>query len=165
MHTTSSKYGKLGPRGRKCVFIRYPELSKGYVLVGTNENGHISEFESRDVTFIETEFPKFGEVGSDFTLFETNDLEISRSVNPSGRVEGGSTMDTAKTPSPSVDFSNPGLDLSGNVPNSGDDMDVDPSGSTIPMDIDSSGSHIPSLSTIPNLDEYRRFVYQEADPL
>ena len=55
--------------------------------------------------------------------------------------------------------------MSGSVPNSGDDMDVDPSGSTIPMDIDSSGSHIPSLSSIPNLDEYRRFVYQEADPL
>jgi transposase InsO family protein len=30
---TSHKYGKLGLRGKKCVFIRYSEHSKGYVLI------------------------------------------------------------------------------------------------------------------------------------
>ncbi len=30
VHDTSYKYGKLGPRGKKCIFIRYSEHSKGY---------------------------------------------------------------------------------------------------------------------------------------
>ncbi|KAF7116721.1 hypothetical protein RHSIM_RhsimUnG0017100 [Rhododendron simsii] len=33
VHNTSHKHGKLGPRANKCVFIRYSEHSKGYVLL------------------------------------------------------------------------------------------------------------------------------------
>ncbi|KAF7814540.1 zf-CCHC domain-containing protein/rve domain-containing protein/RVT_2 domain-containing protein/gag_pre-integrs domain-containing protein/UBN2_2 domain-containing protein [Senna tora] len=33
IHDNSHKYGKLGPRGKKCIFIRYSEQSKGYVFI------------------------------------------------------------------------------------------------------------------------------------
>ena len=57
VHDTSHKYGKLGPRGKKCIFIRYPEHSKGYVLIGEQPDRTVTEIESRDVVFIEDEFP------------------------------------------------------------------------------------------------------------
>ena len=34
IHNNSHQYGKLGPRGKKYIFIRYFELSKGFVFVG-----------------------------------------------------------------------------------------------------------------------------------
>ena len=34
VHIPSHKYGRLSPKGRKCVFIRYNEHSKGYVFIG-----------------------------------------------------------------------------------------------------------------------------------
>ena len=37
IHIPSHKYGKLGPRERKCIFIRYNEHSKGYVFIGEHE--------------------------------------------------------------------------------------------------------------------------------
>ena len=43
---TSSKYGKLGPRGKKNNFVRYSDVSKGYVFVGEQDNGLTIEFES-----------------------------------------------------------------------------------------------------------------------
>ena len=46
VHDTSSKFRKLGPRGRKSVFIRYSDVSKGYVFVGEQDDGSITEFES-----------------------------------------------------------------------------------------------------------------------
>ena len=45
MHNSSHKYGKLGPRGKKNIFIRYNEQSKGYVFIGEQEGGNITEFE------------------------------------------------------------------------------------------------------------------------
>jgi hypothetical protein len=73
VHDTSHKYGKLGPRGKKCIFIRYSEHSKGYVLIGEQPNGSVTEVESRDVDFIENEFPSRGEVDKDLTLYEIMD--------------------------------------------------------------------------------------------
>ena len=29
VHNVSHEYGKLGPKGKKCIFIRYSEPSKG----------------------------------------------------------------------------------------------------------------------------------------
>ena len=37
VHNPSHKYEKLGHRGRKCIFIRYNEHSKGYVFIGEHE--------------------------------------------------------------------------------------------------------------------------------
>ena len=71
VHNTFSKYGKLGPRGKKSIFVRYPEVSKRYIFTGEHENGTVTKFESRDIVFIENEFPKLGDVGQDFTLNET----------------------------------------------------------------------------------------------
>ena len=38
VHNTSHKYGKLSPRGKKCIFIRYSEHSKGYMFIGEHED-------------------------------------------------------------------------------------------------------------------------------
>ena len=34
IHNNTHQYGKLGPRGKKCIFIRYSETSKGFVFIG-----------------------------------------------------------------------------------------------------------------------------------
>ena len=60
VHNPSPKFGKLGSRGRKCIFIRYGEHSKGYVFIGENANGTVTEIESLDVTFLENDFSKVG---------------------------------------------------------------------------------------------------------
>jgi len=75
VHDTSHKYGKLGPRGKKCIFIRYSEHSKGYVLIGEQTDGRVTEIESRDVDFIEDEFPTRGEVERNLEFYETMDRE------------------------------------------------------------------------------------------
>ena len=46
VHNSSHKYGKLGSRGKKSIFIRYCEQSKGYVFIGEQEDDNITEFES-----------------------------------------------------------------------------------------------------------------------
>ena len=46
VYNTSSKYGKLGPRSKKSIFVRYPAVSKGYVFIGEHENRIVIEFES-----------------------------------------------------------------------------------------------------------------------
>ena len=33
VHNSSHKYGKLGPRGKTSIFIRYSDVSKGYVFI------------------------------------------------------------------------------------------------------------------------------------
>ena len=73
VHNTSHRYGKLGPRGKKCIFIRYSEHSKSYVLIGEQADGSVTELESRDVDFIEIEFPNIGEVEKNLTLYEMMD--------------------------------------------------------------------------------------------
>lgn len=37
-HDLSHKYGKLGPRGTKSMFVRYFETFKGYMFIGKHEN-------------------------------------------------------------------------------------------------------------------------------
>ena len=39
------KYGKLGLRGKKSIFIRYSEHLKEYVFIGEQESESITEFE------------------------------------------------------------------------------------------------------------------------
>ena len=62
VHNNSHQYGKLGPRGKKCIFIRYSELFKGFVFVGEEVDGRMTEFESRDVVFVENDYPTRGEI-------------------------------------------------------------------------------------------------------
>ena len=53
VHNISHEYGKLGPRGKKCIFIIYSKYSKGYVFLWEDINGSVTEIESRDVVFLE----------------------------------------------------------------------------------------------------------------
>ena len=76
VHNPSHKYGKLGPRGRKCVFIRYSEHSKGYVFIGEHEDGIVTELESWDATFLKDDFPCTGEIDRDLHFYEIMDPDI-----------------------------------------------------------------------------------------
>ena len=46
VHNPSHKCRKLGHGGRKCIFIRYNEHSKGYVFISEHEDRIITELES-----------------------------------------------------------------------------------------------------------------------
>ena len=45
VHNVSHEYGKLGPKGKKCIFIRYSESSKGYIFLEEDINGSVTEIE------------------------------------------------------------------------------------------------------------------------
>lgn len=70
VHNPTHKHGKLGPRATKMVFIRYPDHSKGYVMYGEHPNGGMTEVDSRNVNFLEDEFPSIGEIKKDLELYE-----------------------------------------------------------------------------------------------
>ena len=53
---TPHKCGKLSPKGRKCVFIRYNEHFKGYVFISEHEDEIVIELELHYVTFLEDNF-------------------------------------------------------------------------------------------------------------
>ena len=46
VHNPSHKYGKLGHRKRKYIFIRYSEHSKGHVFIGEHEDRTVTKLES-----------------------------------------------------------------------------------------------------------------------
>jgi len=62
VHNPTRKHGKLGPKATKMVFIRYSEHSKGYVMYGEHPDGGMKKVDSRNVDFLEDEFPSIGEV-------------------------------------------------------------------------------------------------------
>jgi hypothetical protein len=47
VHSTTHKYGKLGLRARKRIFIRYSDSSKGYVMYGEHPNRGMTEIVAR----------------------------------------------------------------------------------------------------------------------
>ena len=65
VHNVSHEDGKLGHKGKKCIFIRYLESSKGYIFLGEDINGSVTEIELRDVVFLGKDFPGQGEIDSD----------------------------------------------------------------------------------------------------
>ncbi|OMO60028.1 Reverse transcriptase, RNA-dependent DNA polymerase [Corchorus capsularis] len=98
VHDTSHKDGKLGPRGKKSI-IRYSEHSKGYVFIGENSDGSVTELESRDATFLENDFPTRGDIDKDFYLDEIEEPDLA-------------------APSKSIEVEDeilPSLDLSGSI--------------------------------------------------
>ncbi|KAL8542414.1 hypothetical protein ACS0TY_003328 [Phlomoides rotata] len=70
VHDCMSQYGKLGPRGKKYIFIRYRDLSKGYVLIGDQGDKRVTEIESRNIIFMEKEFPNKGGIRNADQLYE-----------------------------------------------------------------------------------------------
>ena len=69
IHNNSHQYGKLGPGGKKCIFIRYFELSKD-VFVSEEVDRRVTEFKSRDVVFLKENYPTRGEIDKDFQFYE-----------------------------------------------------------------------------------------------
>ncbi|KAL0394937.1 UNVERIFIED_CONTAM: Retrovirus-related Pol polyprotein from transposon TNT 1-94 [Sesamum latifolium] len=80
VHSTSHKYEKLGPRANKLIFIRYCEHSKGYVMYGEHPDKGMTEIESRDVDFLEEDFPSISEVKGNLELYELRDLQGAASI-------------------------------------------------------------------------------------
>ena len=76
VHNPYHKFGKLCPRWRKCIFIRYNEHSKGYVFIGEHEYETILELESWDVTFLKDNFPCMVEIDRDLHFHEMMDPNI-----------------------------------------------------------------------------------------
>ena len=55
------------------------------MFVGEEADGRVTEFESRDVVFLEEDYPTRGEIDKDFQFYEMEDLEYG---TPSHLVEG-----------------------------------------------------------------------------
>ncbi|KAK2989911.1 hypothetical protein RJ640_001976 [Escallonia rubra] len=111
VHSTSHKYGKLGPRAKKSIFLKYSENSKGYVMYGEHPNGGRTEIESRDVDFIESHFPSIGDASKNLDLYELEEVEPTL---PS-QSEGGELVPHPGVAEDSVSDPQP----SGSIPDSG----------------------------------------------
>jgi len=107
VHSTSHKYGKLGPRARKHILIRYSESSKGYVMYGEHPDGGMTEVESRDIDFLENDYPTTGDAKRDLDLYELEDAEDVQPISS----EGGEEI-----PHPVIAGDGESLQPSGSVP-------------------------------------------------
>ena len=104
VHNASHEHGKLGPRGKKCIFVRYSEHSKDYVFVGEQADGTISEIESRDADFLEMDFPNRGDVSKEMNFYEmeedlgtpTRTVETDEAI-PHAPVDSGSDMPSSSS--------------------------------------------------------------------
>jgi len=76
VHNTKSEFGKLGPKGKKCVFLRYCEHSKGYVFADLEEGSKRAEFDSRDAIFLENEFPRKENVNTGVSFYEMSESQV-----------------------------------------------------------------------------------------
>ena len=70
VHNPTDKHGKLGPRTTKMVFIRYLEHSKGYVMFGEHPDSGMMKIDSRNVEFLEDEFPSISEIKNNLALYK-----------------------------------------------------------------------------------------------
>ncbi|KAK2988036.1 hypothetical protein RJ640_011299 [Escallonia rubra] len=109
--STSHKYGKLGPRAKKSIFLRYSENSKGYVMYGEHPNNGRTEIESRDVDFIESDFPSIGGTTKNLDLYE---LEGVETILPSPS-KGGELVPRPVVAEDNISHPQP----SGSIPDSG----------------------------------------------
>ena len=85
VHNNSHQYGKLDPKGKKCILIRYSELSKEFVFIGEEADERVAEIESRDVVFLEEDYPTRWEIEKDFQFYEMEDPDYGA---PSHLVKG-----------------------------------------------------------------------------
>ncbi|KAK2976358.1 hypothetical protein RJ640_014189 [Escallonia rubra] len=111
VHSTSHKYEKLGPRVKKSIFLRYSENSKGYVMYGEHPNGGRTEIESRDIDFIESDFPSIGDASKNLDLYELEEVEATL-PSPS---KGGELVSHPVIAKDSISDPQP----SGSIPDSG----------------------------------------------
>ena len=80
VHNVSHEYGKLGPKGKKCIFIRYLESSKGYIFLGEDINGSVTEIVSRDIVFLEKDSLGRDEIDRDTHFYEMEDPVVGEGV-------------------------------------------------------------------------------------
>ena len=80
VHNVSHEYGKLGPKGKKCIFTRYSKSSKGYIFLGEDINGSVIEIESGDVVFLQKDFLGQGEIDRDTHFYEMEDPMVGEGV-------------------------------------------------------------------------------------
>ena len=85
VHNNSPQYEKLGPTRKKCIFIRYSKLSKGFVFVGEEADERMTEFESQDFIFLEEDYPTRCEIDKDFQFYKMKDSDYGA---PSHLVKG-----------------------------------------------------------------------------
>ena len=76
VHNATYKHGNLGLKANKCVFIRYSDESKGYVMLGEHSDRGITEIVSHDVEFMVNDFPSRGDVGQSLELYEMVDVSF-----------------------------------------------------------------------------------------
>uniref|UniRef100_A0A2N9EKF5 Integrase catalytic domain-containing protein n=1 Tax=Fagus sylvatica TaxID=28930 RepID=A0A2N9EKF5_FAGSY len=76
----------LRPWGSASFVHSTAHNSKGYVMYGEHPNGGMTEIESRDIDFIETDFPSIGDANRDLDLYE---LEEDEGTLPSSSEGGG----------------------------------------------------------------------------
>jgi len=69
MHNPTHKYERLGHRATKMVFMRYFAHFKGHVMCGKHPNGGMKKIDSRNVDFLEDEFPSIGEIKKNIELY------------------------------------------------------------------------------------------------
>ncbi|KAL9224910.1 hypothetical protein vseg_000891 [Gypsophila vaccaria] len=113
---------KFASRSRRCIFVGYPFGKKGWNLFDL-ETGEY--FQSRDVSFIETDFPlSENSVPVSYSEFRDSDNAMVHS-DPEPRVDG---------PEPRIEASTPPVDSA--------TLNSDPSSSTSEHEIDANGSHV-----------------------
>lgn len=75
VHDSSYKFEKYTPKGRKYIFVRYLEHSKGYVFIDEQYNKSITKIESTDITFLKKIFPNRVEIYKSTLLYETEEID------------------------------------------------------------------------------------------
>ncbi|KAK2971565.1 hypothetical protein RJ640_017934 [Escallonia rubra] len=113
-----------GPRGKKNIFIRCHNHSKGYVFISKQSEKGIIEIGSRDVDFLEEDFPSRGEVSKKVELYELQDPNICISVRliktdkliPQPHVDSGSDLHSRSPHIESSQDIQPHISKRGKVP-------------------------------------------------
>jgi hypothetical protein len=108
VHDTSHQHDKLGPRDKKSIFIQYSEHSKCYVFIGEQSNESVTEFEFRDVIFLENEFSRKGKICQDFSLYDVEEQNDLISANHLVHIPKSPTI-SHPSGSKSVDDAEPNL--------------------------------------------------------
>lgn len=72
------------PRRMKNIFIGYSKTCKMYVYISKHNKGSVFKFESRDTTFLDIEFFKTVDIGSDYSQYELLDEVEFQLVHSSG---------------------------------------------------------------------------------
>ena len=95
------------------------------MFIGEHNSGSLTEFESRDVTFLENDFPQQGDINKDLSFYETMDFGDQDSLHSNGSIFGN------MFPTPSVNDND--LDQNRSNPNGSTQTlnDPGPSGSNL----------------------------------